>query len=74
MSFFLNVALGAGLGPTAVAVAGAHVFAAKAGWGTDRFDRGGGLSHCSGCTLRGAVHFPNAQRRHDMKSRHDPGK
>ncbi len=33
MSFFLNVALGAGLGPTAVAVAGAHVFAAKAGLG-----------------------------------------
>jgi hypothetical protein len=33
MSFFLNVALGAGLGPTAVAVAGAHVFAASAGLG-----------------------------------------
>ena len=33
MSFFLNVALGAGLGPTAVALAGAHVFAAKAGLG-----------------------------------------
>jgi len=33
MSFFLNVALGAGLGPTAVAVAGAHVFSAKAGLG-----------------------------------------
>jgi MFS family permease len=33
MSFFLNVALGAGLGPTAVAVAAAHVFAAKAGLG-----------------------------------------
>jgi MFS family permease len=33
ISFFLNVALGAGLGPTAVAVAGAHVFAAKAGLG-----------------------------------------
>ncbi len=33
MSFFLNVALGAGLGPTAVAVAGAYVFAAKAGLG-----------------------------------------
>jgi MFS family permease len=33
MSFFLNVALGAGLGPTAVAVAGAHVFTAKAGLG-----------------------------------------
>jgi MFS family permease len=33
MSFFLNVALGAGLGPTAVAVAGAHVFAANAGLG-----------------------------------------
>src|ERR1700730_15085175 len=33
MSFFLNVALGAGLGPTAVAVAGAHVFVAKAGLG-----------------------------------------
>jgi MFS family permease len=33
MSFFLNVALGAGLGPIAVAVAGAHVFAAKAGLG-----------------------------------------
>jgi MFS family permease len=33
MSFFLNVALGAGLGPTAVAVAGAHLFAAKLGLG-----------------------------------------
>lgn len=33
MSFFLNVALGAGLGPTAVALAGAHVFDAKAGLG-----------------------------------------
>ncbi len=33
MSFFLNVALGAGLGPTAVAVAAAHLFAAKAGLG-----------------------------------------
>jgi MFS family permease len=33
MSFFLNVALGAGLGPTAVAIAGAHVFSAKAGLG-----------------------------------------
>jgi MFS family permease len=33
MSFFLNVALGAGLGPTAVAVAGAHLFAAKSGLG-----------------------------------------
>jgi MFS family permease len=33
MSFFLNVALGAGLGPTAVAVAAAHVFSADAGLG-----------------------------------------
>jgi MFS family permease len=33
MSFFLNVALGAGLGPTAVAAAGAHIFSAKAGLG-----------------------------------------
>lgn len=33
VSFFLNVALGAGLGPTAVAIAGAHVFAATAGLG-----------------------------------------
>jgi MFS family permease len=33
MSFFLNVALGAGLGPTAVALAGAHVFAPNAGLG-----------------------------------------
>ena len=33
MSFFLNVALGAGLGPTAVAVASAHIFAAKVGLG-----------------------------------------
>ena len=33
ISFFLNVALGAGLGPTAVAVAGARLFAAKAGLG-----------------------------------------
>jgi MFS family permease len=31
MSFFLNVALGAGLGPTAVAVAAAHVFSGDAG-------------------------------------------
>jgi MFS family permease len=33
MSFFLNVALGAGLGPTAVALAGAHVFGASQGLG-----------------------------------------
>jgi MFS family permease len=33
ISFFLNVALGAGLGPTAVAVAGNHVFGAGAGLG-----------------------------------------
>lgn len=33
MSFFLNVALGAGLGPTAVAIAAAHVFSADAGLG-----------------------------------------
>jgi MFS family permease len=33
VSFFLNVALGAGLGPTAVALAGTHVFSAKAGLG-----------------------------------------
>jgi MFS family permease len=33
MSFFLNVALGAGLGPTAVAVAAAHIFTADAGLG-----------------------------------------
>jgi MFS family permease len=33
MSFFLNVALGAGLGPTAVAVAGAHIFTSQAGLG-----------------------------------------
>jgi MFS family permease len=33
MSFFLNVALGAGLGPTAVAVAAAHIFSADAGLG-----------------------------------------
>jgi MFS family permease len=33
MSFFLNVALGAGLGPTAVALAGEHVFGAKQGLG-----------------------------------------
>jgi MFS family permease len=33
MSFFLNVALGAGLGPTAVALAGEHVFAARQGLG-----------------------------------------
>jgi MFS family permease len=33
MSFFLNVALGAGLGPTAVAVAAAHVFSGDAGLG-----------------------------------------
>ena len=33
MSFFLNVALGAGAGPTAVAVAGEHVFGAKKGLG-----------------------------------------
>jgi MFS family permease len=33
MSFFLNVALGAGAGPTAVALAGEHVFGAKQGLG-----------------------------------------
>jgi MFS family permease len=33
MSFFLNVALGAGLGPTAVAMAGSHVFGPKSGLG-----------------------------------------
>jgi MFS family permease len=33
MSFFLNVALGAGIGPTAVALAGEHVFGAKQGLG-----------------------------------------
>lgn len=33
ISFFLNVALGAGLGPTAVALASAHVFGASAGLG-----------------------------------------
>ena len=33
MSFFFNVALGAGLGPTAVALAGAHIFSPKAGLG-----------------------------------------
>jgi MFS family permease len=33
MSFFLNVALGAGAGPTAVAVAGEHLFGAKQGLG-----------------------------------------
>ncbi len=33
ISFFLNVALGAGLGPTAVALAGAHIFSAGQGLG-----------------------------------------
>ena len=33
ISFFLNVALGAGIGPTAVAMIGAHVFGAAAGLG-----------------------------------------
>ena len=33
VSFFLNVALGAGLGPTAVALAAAHVFGQTAGLG-----------------------------------------
>jgi len=33
ISFFLNVAIGAGLGPTAVAMAGAHVFGSRAGLG-----------------------------------------
>ncbi len=33
ISFFLNVALGAGFGPTAVALAGAHLFAPEAGLG-----------------------------------------
>jgi len=33
ISFFLNVAIGAGLGPTAVALAGDHVFGAGAGLG-----------------------------------------
>jgi hypothetical protein len=33
LSFFLNVALGAGAGPTAVALAGEYVFGAKVGLG-----------------------------------------
>jgi hypothetical protein len=33
ISFFLNVALGAGVGPTAVAIASDHVFGANAGLG-----------------------------------------
>jgi hypothetical protein len=33
MSFFLNVAIGAGVGPTAVALAGEYVFGAKRGLG-----------------------------------------
>jgi hypothetical protein len=33
MSFFLNVAIGAGIGPTAVALAGEHVFGARQGLG-----------------------------------------
>ena len=33
MSFFLNVAIGAGIGPTAVALAGEHVFGAARGLG-----------------------------------------
>jgi MFS family permease len=33
ISFFLNVAIGAGLGPTAVALAGDHIFGASAGLG-----------------------------------------
>jgi MFS family permease len=33
ISFFLNVALGAGLGPTAVALAGDHIFSPQAGLG-----------------------------------------
>jgi hypothetical protein len=33
VSFFLNVAFGAGLGPTSVALASAHVFGAAAGLG-----------------------------------------
>ncbi|HXP63955.1 MAG TPA: MFS transporter [Steroidobacteraceae bacterium] len=33
LSFFLNVAVGAGLGPTSVALAGAHIFGATAGLG-----------------------------------------
>jgi MFS family permease len=33
VSFFLNVAVGAGLGPTSVALAGTHVFGAAAGLG-----------------------------------------
>jgi hypothetical protein len=33
ISFFLNVAIGAGAGPTAVALAGEHVFGANQGLG-----------------------------------------
>jgi hypothetical protein len=33
MSFFLNVALGAGAGPTAVALVGEHVFGGRLGLG-----------------------------------------
>jgi MFS family permease len=34
VSFFLNVAIGAGFGPTAVALAGAHIFGTEAGLGS----------------------------------------
>src|SRR3984957_7936993 len=33
---------------------------------TDCVDRGGGLSHCPCRSLRSAVYFPSAQRRHDI--------
>ena len=33
ISFFLNVAIGGGLGPTAVALSGDHIFGAQAGLG-----------------------------------------
>jgi hypothetical protein len=33
VSFFLNVAVGAGLGPTSVALAGTHIFGTAAGLG-----------------------------------------
>jgi hypothetical protein len=58
MSFFLNVALGAGLGPTAVALAGEHVFGAKQGLGPPLVLTVAEAIWSPCCTLGGAVDIP----------------
>src|SRR6266403_4920698 len=58
MSFFLNVALGAGARPNRGGCCRRPCIRCEGGAGaTDHFDRRGGLSHCPCRTLRVAVHF-----------------